>query len=127
MGGTQALHYNHTVAGKVIIQFIPGAGPPKLNEVGTTGALNLYPPCFSIILDSKTKQKQKEEVLVCVGGRTHQDSVTDHSESLRDTGLTKESAPTSGNVPGPTEQIDRLFTSFNYSVLLPPCFHEFVL
>lgn len=68
MGGTQALHYNHTVAGKVIIQFIPGAGPPKLNEVGTTGALNLYPPCFSIILDSKTKQKkkQKEEILVHV-------------------------------------------------------------
>lgn len=59
MGGTQALHYNHTVGGKVvIIQFIPGAGPPKLNELGTTGALNLYPPCFSIILDSgrdKTK------------------------------------------------------------------------
>lgn len=73
MGGTQALHYNHTVAGKVIIQFIPGAGPPKLNEVGTTGALNLYPPCFSIILDSKTKQnKTKTEgrsFSVCRGGR----------------------------------------------------------
>lgn len=34
-------------------QFIPGAGPPKLKELGTTGALNLYPPCFSIILDSR--------------------------------------------------------------------------
>lgn len=109
MGGTQALHYNHTVAGKVIIQFIPGAGPPKLNEVGTTGALNLYPPCFSIILDSKRKKtKQKTEVLVCVGGKTDQDSVTNHSESLRDTGLTwgyptKKSAPTSANVPGRKE------------------------
>lgn len=61
MGGTQALHYNHTVAGKVIIQFIPGAGPPKLNEVGTTGALNLYPPCFSIILDSKKKKITKTQ------------------------------------------------------------------
>ena len=32
---------------------MPGAGPPKLKELGTTGALNLYPPCFSIILDSR--------------------------------------------------------------------------
>lgn len=36
-------------------QFIPGAGPPKLKELGTTGALNLYPPCFSIILDSRNE------------------------------------------------------------------------
>lgn len=33
-------------------QFIPGAVPPKLKVDGTTGAVNLYPPCFSIILDS---------------------------------------------------------------------------
>lgn len=115
MGGTQALHYNHTVAGKVIIQFIPGAGPPKLNEVGTTGALNLYPPCFSIILDSKTKQKKTEGryFSACVGGKTDQGSVTDYFESLRDTGLTwgyptMESAPTRGNVLGPKEEIDYL-------------------
>lgn len=45
----------------MIIQFIPGAGPPKLKELGTTGALNLYPPCFSIILDSR---KQINEILI---------------------------------------------------------------
>lgn len=84
MGGTQALHYNHTVAGKVIIQFIPGAGPPKLNDVGTTGALNLYPPCFSIILDSKTKQKTEGRYFsACVGGKTDLDFVTHHLESQR--------------------------------------------
>jgi len=73
LGGTQALHYNHTVAGKVIIQFIPGAGPPKLNEVGTTGALNLYPPCFSIILDSKDKKnKDRRKVNHCPKAEIHQ-------------------------------------------------------
>ena len=62
LGGTQALHYNHTAGRKVVTQFIPGAGPPKLKELGTTGALNLYPPCFSIILDSrKTKSKRLVE------------------------------------------------------------------
>lgn len=66
MGGTQALHYNHTVGGKVvIIQFIPGAGPPKLNELGTTGALNLYPPCFSIILDSRREKIKFFSVTNC--------------------------------------------------------------
>lgn len=43
-----------------------------------------------------------------VGVKTDQDFGSDHVEPLRDTGLTwgyptKESAPTSGNVPGPKE------------------------
>lgn len=41
-------------------QFIPGALPPKLKLDGTTGTVNLYPPCFSIIFDSKTNRKQKQ-------------------------------------------------------------------
>lgn len=39
-------------------QFIPGALPPKLKLLGTTGAVNLYPPCFSIIFDSRRNRKQ---------------------------------------------------------------------
>lgn len=46
---------------------------------------------------------------MCVGEKTDQDSVTDHFESLRDTGLTwgypaKESACTSGKVLGPKDR-----------------------
>lgn len=39
-------------------QFIPGALPPKLKLLGTTGTVNLYPPCFSIIFDSKSDWKR---------------------------------------------------------------------
>lgn len=46
--------------GKERTQFIPGALPPKLKLDGTTGTVNLYPPCFSIIFDSKNNQKQKQ-------------------------------------------------------------------
>lgn len=42
-------------------QFIPGAEPPKLKVDGTTGAVNLYPPCFSIILDSVIRKKKSHE------------------------------------------------------------------
>ncbi len=41
-------------------QFIPGAVPPKLKVDGTTGAVNLYPPCFSIILDSGNERQTTE-------------------------------------------------------------------
>lgn len=53
-----SLHYNQSQSnkkGEQMIQFIPGALPPKLKLDGTTGAVNLYPPCFSIILDSGIK------------------------------------------------------------------------
>lgn len=50
-----SLHYNQSQSNKKVeqtTQFIPGAVPPKLKVDGTTGVANLYPPCFSIILDS---------------------------------------------------------------------------
>ena len=43
-----------------MIQFIPGALPPKLKLDGTTGTVNLYPPCFSIILDSGMRENGKD-------------------------------------------------------------------
>lgn len=48
-------------------QFIPGAGPPKLKELGTTGALNLYPPCFSIIFDSRKEGGEALMTTYCFG------------------------------------------------------------
>lgn len=84
------------------------------------------------ILKQNKKKTEGRDFSACVGGKTDQGSVIDYFESLRDTGLTwgyptKESAPTRGNVPGPKEQMDRLFTYFNFSILLKPCLSEFVL
>ena len=56
-----SLHYNQSQSNKKTTggwtQFIPGALPPKLKLVGTSGTVNLYPPCFSIILDSATTRQ----------------------------------------------------------------------
>lgn len=84
------------------------------------------------ILKQNKKKTEGRDFSACVGGKTDQRSMTDYFESPRDTGLTwgyptKESAPTRGNVPGPKEQMDRLFTYFNFSILLKPCLNEFVL